>query len=42
LAGKRSQKAYDLLKAKGFKDLHQITGGLTAWKEQRLPILSGP
>jgi rhodanese-related sulfurtransferase len=40
LAGKRSQKAYDLLKAKGFADLHQITGGLTAWKEQRLPVLS--
>lgn len=39
-AGKRSQKALDLLREKGFKDLHQIAGGITAWKEQRLPVLS--
>ena len=39
-SGKRSQKAFDLLREKGFKDLHQMAGGITAWKEKGLPILS--
>jgi rhodanese-related sulfurtransferase len=41
-AGSRSRKALDLLKTRGFKRVSQITGGITAWKEQGLPVLAGP
>lgn len=39
-SGRRSQKALDFLRGKGFKNLHQITGGITAWKEKNFPVIS--
>jgi len=37
-AGKRSAKAADILKEKGFKEVYQLKGGLNAWKEAKLPL----
>lgn len=37
-AGKRSAKAADILKEKGFKEVYQLNGGLNAWKEAKLPL----
>lgn len=40
LAGKRSQEAFDLLKGLGFRSLHQLKGGIEAWEEKNLPVMS--
>jgi len=37
-AGKRSAKAAEILKEKGFKEVFQLKGGLNAWKEAKLPL----
>ncbi len=37
-AGKRSAKAADILKEKGFKEVYQLNGGLNAWKGAKLPL----
>ena len=37
-AGKRSAKAAEILKEKGFKEVYQLKGGLDAWKEAKLPL----
>ena len=37
-AGKRSAKAAEILKEKGFKEVYQLKGGLNAWKEAKLPM----
>lgn len=37
-SGNRSQKAYDLLKQKGFKNMANMEGGLMAWKDKNYPI----
>ena len=37
-SGKRSQKAYDLLKEKGFTNMTNMKGGLLKWEEKGLPI----
>jgi rhodanese-related sulfurtransferase len=37
-AGKRSAKAAEILKEKGFKEVYQLKGGLHAWKEAKLPL----
>lgn len=41
-SGKRSQKAADILKARGFKTVRQIEGGIIAWKEKGLPVEPPP
>ena len=38
LKGGRSSQALQFLKDRGFKDLFQIEGGITAWKEKGLPV----
>ena len=37
-AGKRSAKAVEILKEKGFKEVYQLKGGLNAWKDAKLPM----
>ena len=37
-AGKRSAKAAEILKEKGFREVYQLKGGLVAWKEAKLPL----
>lgn len=37
-AGKRSEKAAEILKEKGFKEVYQLKGGLNAWKDAKLPL----
>ena len=37
-AGKRSAKAAEIMKAKGFKKVYQLKGGLNAWKDAKLPL----
>jgi rhodanese-related sulfurtransferase len=37
-AGKRSAKAAEILKERGFKVVYQLKGGLDAWKEAKLPL----
>ena len=37
-AGKRSAKAAEIMKEKGFKEVYQLKGGLNAWKEAKLPM----
>ncbi len=37
-AGKRSAKAAEILKGKGFKEVYQLKGGLNAWKKEKLPM----
>ena len=37
-AGKRSAKAVEILKEKGFKEVYQLKGGLNAWKEAKMPL----
>ncbi len=37
-AGKRSAKAAEIMKAKGFKEVYQLKGGLNAWREAKLPL----
>ena len=41
-SGKRSQQAAELLKGRGFKDVHQIAGGIVAWKEKDLLVETRP
>lgn len=41
-SGRRSRKALDLLKEKGYSDLHHIAGGITAWKEKGFAVEQGP
>jgi rhodanese-related sulfurtransferase len=36
-SGKRSAKAYELLKAKGFTNIANMEGGMNAWSEASLP-----
>jgi len=37
-AGKRSAKAAEIMKEKGFKEIYQLKGGLDAWKAAKLPL----
>ncbi len=37
-AGKRSAKAAEILRGKGFKEVYQLKGGLNAWKDAKLPL----
>jgi len=37
-AGKRSAKAAEILKEKGFKEVYQLKGGLNAWKDAKMPM----
>jgi rhodanese-related sulfurtransferase len=37
-AGKRSAKAAEILKEKGFKEVYQLKGGLNAWRDAKLPL----
>lgn len=39
--GGRSQKAYDLLKGKGFTNIANLEGGMNAWDEAGLPTKTG-
>lgn len=39
--GGRSQKAFDLLKAKGFINIANMEGGMNAWSEAGLPTKTG-
>jgi rhodanese-related sulfurtransferase len=41
-SGRRSQQAFDILKGAGFRDLHNIPGGIEAWKAAGLPWEKGP
>jgi len=41
-SGRRSLQALNLLKSKGYQDLRQIQGGITAWKAKELPVEMGP
>ncbi|HUO57852.1 MAG TPA: rhodanese-like domain-containing protein [bacterium] len=37
-SGRRSLQALTLLKSRGYKDLRQVEGGITAWREKGLPV----
>jgi len=39
-SGGRSQKAVDLLKQNGFKNVHNMTGGITAWSDKVDPSVA--
>jgi rhodanese-related sulfurtransferase len=36
--GKRSEKAYDILKDKGLKELYHLEGGIRKWQEEGYPV----
>lgn len=36
--GKRSEKAARIMREKGFKDVYQLSGGLDAWKQAKIPL----
>lgn len=36
--GKRSEKAYDMLKDKGLKDLYHLEGGIRKWQDEGYPV----
>ncbi len=36
--GKRSEKAYDILKDKGLKELYHLEGGIRKWQEKGYPV----
>lgn len=38
--GMRSAKACDILRQAGFTQLHNLQGGLTAWIEAKLPVIT--
>lgn len=38
-SGKRSKKAYNHLKNKGFKKVFELEGGLESWKKNKLPTV---
>jgi adenylyltransferase/sulfurtransferase len=38
-SGARSQKAVDLMKQNGFKNVHNMTGGITAWSDKVDPAV---
>jgi rhodanese-related sulfurtransferase len=40
-SGNRSQKAYDILKKKGFTNVANLEGGIIAWNEAGLPTKTG-
>ena len=35
---KRSEKAATILRKEGFKNVYQLSGGLDAWREAKMPI----
>jgi rhodanese-related sulfurtransferase len=37
-AGIRGCKAVDLMEKHGYKEVHNITGGIDKWKSKRLPV----
>ena len=37
-AGKRSGKALDLMKEKGFQKVTSLDGGMSAWNKEELPV----
>ena len=37
--GKRSEKAAEIMKQKGFKEIYQLRGGLDSWREAKMPIV---
>jgi rhodanese-related sulfurtransferase len=37
-SGKRSAKAAQILRDKGYKNVYELDGGLNAWKEAGLPV----
>ena len=37
-SGGRSAKAVALLKAAGFTQIHELQGGISAWREQKQPV----
>lgn len=37
-SGKRSAKATEALKAKGFQNLRNVQGGMLDWEAQKLPV----
>ena len=37
-AGLRGCRAVDLMQAHGYKDVHNIKGGIDKWKSKRLPV----
>jgi rhodanese-related sulfurtransferase len=41
-SGNRSQVGRDVLKQAGFENVTSMKGGLTQWKNQGLPTVSGP
>ena len=40
-SGKRGAQAVDKLRALGFADVQNLEGGILAWKEKGLPVVSG-
>jgi rhodanese-related sulfurtransferase len=40
--GGRSARATDFLRANGYADATNITGGITAWNAAGLPVQTGP
>ncbi len=37
-AGKRTAKAAEIMREKGYKEVYQLKGGLNGWKEAKLPL----
>ncbi len=41
-SGSRSQRAYEMLTARGFRNLTNMEGGLLAWEAHNLPVVRRP
>ena len=41
-AGGRSAKAMDMLQAKGFTEVYDLDGGITAWRQAGAPLVEAP
>lgn len=38
-AGSRSNKAASILSGLGFKEIYDLSGGITAWREEKMPVI---
>jgi len=38
-AGSRSNKAANILSGLGFKEIYDLSGGITAWRDEKKPVV---
>lgn len=41
-SGKRSANAASYMRSVGFSKVYELSGGITSWQENKLPVVTGP